>query len=239
MALISSESMILMVNGTLQSEFFTMFWPTRLTYSTTTGSVMRWADFSISMEYCLPVLISQLVEYQLVTPRPPMLRVPMESTSSSLPFLMCGSSASPGEGRTSDLAVSAVFAAGGLDAVSDAESGLAAPVSVFALLSLGTPNAGRSELLADGWVGTAAGWVDAADGWVDVVGVAGCGAGCIAAAGCVAAGAVAAGAVVVESEGVVADGVVAGAVEEGAGCCALPPLTVASRAAASRAERPK
>jgi len=74
---------------------------------------------------------------------------------------------------------------------------------------------------------------------VDVVGVAGCGAGCIAAAGCVAAGAVAAGAVVVESEGVVADGVVAGAVEEGAGCCALPPLTVASRAAASRAERPK
>src|ERR1035441_8774328 len=34
MALISSESITLMVNGTLQSEFFTMFWPTRFTYST-------------------------------------------------------------------------------------------------------------------------------------------------------------------------------------------------------------
>src|ERR1700722_16689850 len=103
MALISSESMTLMVKGTLQSEFLTMFWPTRLTYSTTTGSVTRWADFSISMEYCLPVRISQSVEYQLPMPRPPMLRVPMAATSSSLPDLMWGSSASPGDGRTSDL----------------------------------------------------------------------------------------------------------------------------------------
>src|ERR1039458_3396958 len=125
-----------------------MFWPTRLTYSTTTGSVMRWADFSISMEYCLPVPISQLVEYQLVTPRAPMLRVPMASTSSSLPFLMCGSSASPGEGRTSVLAVSAVFAAGGLDAVSepvsDLLSGLAA--SAGGLLSVLAGAAGRVEV---------------------------------------------------------------------------------------------
>src|SRR5580700_9158271 len=95
--------MTLMVKGTLQSEFLTMFWPTRLTYSTTTGSVTRWADFSISIEYCLPALISQLVEYQLPRPRPPMLRVPTASTSSSLPFLMWGSRASPGDGRTSSL----------------------------------------------------------------------------------------------------------------------------------------
>ena len=49
MALISSESMTLMVNGTLQSEFLTMFWPTRFTYSVITGSVMKWVLFSISM----------------------------------------------------------------------------------------------------------------------------------------------------------------------------------------------
>src|ERR1700742_2442136 len=103
MALISSESMILMVKGTLQSEFLTMFWPTRLTYSLRTGSVTMWADFSISMEYCLPLRISQSVEYQLPRPRPPMLRVPMAATSSSLPGLMWGSRASPGEGRVSDL----------------------------------------------------------------------------------------------------------------------------------------
>src|ERR1019366_6038834 len=88
----------------------TMFWPTRLTYSTTTGSVTMWADFSISMEYCLPMPISELMEYQLPRPRPPMLRVPMVSTSSSLPFLMWGSRASPGEGSGSDLAV--VFGSG-------------------------------------------------------------------------------------------------------------------------------
>src|ERR1700733_4147497 len=68
-----------------------------------TGSVTMWADFSISMEYCLPVRISQSVEYQSRRPRPPMLRVPMAATSSSLPALMWGSSASPGEGRASVL----------------------------------------------------------------------------------------------------------------------------------------
>src|ERR1700733_8419634 len=92
-----------MVKGTLQSEFLTMFWPTRLTYSTMTGSVTRWADFSTPMEYCLPLRISQSVEYQLPMPRPPMLRVPTALTSSSLPGLMWGSRLSPGEGRTSDL----------------------------------------------------------------------------------------------------------------------------------------
>src|ERR1700722_15771623 len=105
MALISSESMTLMVKGTLASEFLTRFWPTRLTYSTMTGSVTRWALFSISIEYCLPTRISQSVEYQLPRPRPPMLRVPMALTSSSLPALMCGFSSSPGEGMESVLAL--------------------------------------------------------------------------------------------------------------------------------------
>src|SRR5487761_1281386 len=111
MALISSVSMTLMVKGTLQSEFLTMFWPMRLTYSLTTGSVTMWADFSISMEYCLPLLISQLVEYQLPIPRPPMLRSPTALTSSSLPFLMWGSRSSPGDGRESDLAATVAAAA--------------------------------------------------------------------------------------------------------------------------------
>src|ERR1700692_1204475 len=85
MALISSESMILMVNGTLQSEFLTMFWPMRFTYSVTTGSVMNLVLFSISEAYILPILISPSVEYQLPTPRLPMSRLPTALTSSMLP----------------------------------------------------------------------------------------------------------------------------------------------------------
>src|SRR5580658_7286014 len=85
MALISSESMILMVNGTLQSEFFTMFWPMRFTYSTTTGSVMNLVLFSISSAYILPILISVSTEYQLPKPRAPMSRFPTALTSSMLP----------------------------------------------------------------------------------------------------------------------------------------------------------
>src|SRR6202020_1065119 len=53
------------------------------------------------MEYCLPVRISQSVENQLPAPRPPMLRVPTALTSSSLPGLMCGSRALPGDGSES------------------------------------------------------------------------------------------------------------------------------------------
>src|ERR1035437_1472110 len=87
MALISSESMTLIVNGTLQSEFFTMFWPTRLTYSTTCGSEINLVLFSISIEYILPILISVSVEYQLPMPRPPISRFPTELTSSTLPGL--------------------------------------------------------------------------------------------------------------------------------------------------------
>src|SRR5713226_5844289 len=55
------------------------------------------------MECCLPLRISQSVEYQLPMPRPPMLRVPTALTSSSLPGLMWGSRFSPGEGRVSVL----------------------------------------------------------------------------------------------------------------------------------------
>ena len=77
--------MILMVNGTLQSEFFTMFWPTRFTYSLMTGSVMNFELFSISMEYILPILISVSTEYQLPIPRAPISRFPTAFTSSMLP----------------------------------------------------------------------------------------------------------------------------------------------------------
>ena len=78
-----------MVNGTLQSEFFTMFCPMRLTYSSTTGSVMNLVLFSISSAYCLPILISPSVEYQLPIPRSPMLRLPTAFTSSMLPGFTC------------------------------------------------------------------------------------------------------------------------------------------------------
>src|SRR5208283_1305751 len=90
MALISSESITLIVNGTLQSEFFTIFWPTRFTYSTITGSVIKRVLFSISSAYCLPILISPSVEYQLPRPRLPISRLPTALTSSMLPdFTFC------------------------------------------------------------------------------------------------------------------------------------------------------
>ena len=53
--------------------------------------------------------ISQSVEYQLPRPRPPMLRVPTALTSSSLPGLMWGSRASPGDGRASVLLLPACW----------------------------------------------------------------------------------------------------------------------------------
>src|SRR5580698_10618353 len=88
MALISSESMTLIVKGTLQSEFFTIFCPMRFTYSSTTGSVMNLVLFSISSANCLPILISPSVEYQLPNPRLPISRLPTALTSSMLPDLM-------------------------------------------------------------------------------------------------------------------------------------------------------
>ena len=65
-----------------------MFCPIRFTYSSTTGSVMNFVLFSISSAYCLPILISPSVEYQLPSPRPPMLRLPTALTSSMLPGLI-------------------------------------------------------------------------------------------------------------------------------------------------------
>src|SRR6266568_5463542 len=79
--------MTLIVNGTLQSEFLTMFWPIRFTYSVTTESVMNLVLFSISEAYILPILISESVEYQFPSPRPPMSRLPTALTSSTLPGL--------------------------------------------------------------------------------------------------------------------------------------------------------
>jgi hypothetical protein len=70
-----------------------------------------------------------------------MLRVPTASTSSSLPFLICGSRASPGDGSASVLGVVefALFLAGGgvLDGVSPE---LAA---VLGVSSFGLPKLGR------------------------------------------------------------------------------------------------
>src|SRR5260370_25783747 len=90
------------------------------------------------MEYCLPLRISQSVEYQLPTPRPPMLRVPTALTSSSLPGLMWGSRASPGEGRVSVLFVACAC--------------LAASLICF-LVAVGLPGMGFSAgTSAGGWV---------------------------------------------------------------------------------------
>src|SRR5258707_14864786 len=145
MALISSESMTLIVKGTLQSEFLTMFWPTRLTYSTMTGSVTRCADFSISMEYDLPLRISQSVAYQLPTPRPPMLRGPTALTSSSLPGLMWGSRFSPGEGRGSVLLWALTLFAASLASLG---------------VAVGWPGLGFSTRPSAGGSHVALGWLD-------------------------------------------------------------------------------
>ena len=61
------------------------FWPMRLTYSVTTGSWTSFTVLSTCIAYCLPILISVSSEYQFPRPRPPMLRLPMASTSSSPP----------------------------------------------------------------------------------------------------------------------------------------------------------
>ena len=62
-----------------------MFCPTRFTYSSTTGSVMNFVLFSISMAYILPILISVSTEYQFPIPRAPISRLPTAFTSSMLP----------------------------------------------------------------------------------------------------------------------------------------------------------
>src|SRR5271169_5405760 len=90
MALTSSESITLMVKGTLASEFFTRFCAIRFTYSTTTGSFTNLTLFSSCMAYDLPMRISVSVEYQLPMPRPPISRVPTAFTSLTLPCFTPG-----------------------------------------------------------------------------------------------------------------------------------------------------
>src|ERR1700733_6533961 len=119
------------------------------------------------MEYCLPVRISQSVEYQLPRPRPPMLRVPTALTSSSLPGLMWGSRASPGDGRVSVLL--AVLTC------------LAASLICF-LVAFGSPGIGFSAGTSAGACALSAGAVGCVWGafWggVDCVGVGvACGSG--------------------------------------------------------------
>src|ERR1035438_4313284 len=54
MALTTSESMTLMVNGTCASELRTRFCPIRFTYSVTTGSLTSLICDSICWAYCRP-----------------------------------------------------------------------------------------------------------------------------------------------------------------------------------------
>src|SRR3984957_18403942 len=112
MALTSSESMTLMVKGTLASEFFTRFCAIRLTYSTTTGSSTNLTLFCSCMEYCLPIPISVSVEYQLPMPRPPISRLPTAFTSSMLPGFTPGMVASGEAGADPDGGAEAGVAVG-------------------------------------------------------------------------------------------------------------------------------
>src|SRR5437870_10497766 len=86
-----------MVKGTRASELRTRFWPTRLTYSVTTGSSIIFEERSTSWARDLPREISRSSEKRL-TPLPT-LRLPMASTS-SLEFLgvtvsFCGTGCEP------------------------------------------------------------------------------------------------------------------------------------------------
>src|ERR1700722_13543813 len=114
MALTSSESMTLMVKGTLASEFFTRFCATRFTYSLTTGSLTNLTLFSNCMAYDLPMRISVSVEYQLPMPRPPMSRVPTALTSSTLPCLTAGILPSAGGTLASGVEAACVVLLGGV-----------------------------------------------------------------------------------------------------------------------------
>src|ERR1043165_4800313 len=75
--------MTLMVKGTLASEWSTMFWPTRLTYSVMTGSSMNLASRSTSAASCRPRATS-LSSPPLMCEMMPLLmfRLPMSRGSS-------------------------------------------------------------------------------------------------------------------------------------------------------------
>src|SRR5207302_5990520 len=80
-AFTSSESITLIVKGTCASELRTRFWPIRFTYSVTTGSCTSFTLASTCWAYSLPMRISPSREYQFPMPRPPILRLPIASTS--------------------------------------------------------------------------------------------------------------------------------------------------------------
>src|ERR1700733_11853605 len=113
LSLTSSESIALIVKGTLASEFLTRFCAIRFTYSTTTGSLTNLTLFSSCMAYDLPMRISVSVEYQLPIPRPPMSRVPTALTSSMLPVLTPGIFPSAGGTDVASAAGAAVLSAAG------------------------------------------------------------------------------------------------------------------------------
>src|ERR1039458_946101 len=70
MALTTSESMTLMVNGTCASELRTRFCPIRFTYSVTTGSLTSLICDSICWAYCRPRATCPSTVYQLRIPHP-------------------------------------------------------------------------------------------------------------------------------------------------------------------------
>src|ERR1700756_3351316 len=108
MALTTSESITLMVNGTCASELRTRFWPIRFTYSVTTGSRTSFEVASTSCAYCLPMRISVSSEYQSPGPRPPTLRLPIALTSFLLPScltLLSSGCSTTGGGASAGLTV--------------------------------------------------------------------------------------------------------------------------------------
>ena len=72
------SSITFTVRGIARSELRATFWATRLTYSLITGSVIIFAEWSISVAYCLPRPISFSWEIML---RCATLRLPISSTS--------------------------------------------------------------------------------------------------------------------------------------------------------------
>src|SRR5579884_3437511 len=81
--------MTLIVNGTCESELRTMFWPRRLMYSETTGSLITLDWLSTCWEICFPMAICFSRLYQLPIPLAhPTLRFPIASMSLMLPS--CG-----------------------------------------------------------------------------------------------------------------------------------------------------
>src|SRR6266852_5445230 len=110
MALITSESITLMVKGTCASELRTRFWPTRFTYSVITGSFTSFTCASTCCAKRRPMATWPSTLYQLPTPRPqPTLRLPTASTSVFPPLCLIWLSSWEGNTTGGLLAVSGVF----------------------------------------------------------------------------------------------------------------------------------